>query len=342
MQTVLLLGAGTSAASKFALPTMRGFFTESSLASFPELRDFLTWFFATGTLVDWNLEEVMAYLDLQRVREGVWLDEPPTPGAEGLYRQLLSYVTGRLSTDESHCELHVQLFRFLGPRDSIITINYDLVADRALEQIDPRDPRHGGLPEYSRLAKVSGLLGHLDLLVGPPPSLLDRERQQGFYLKLHGSLDWLYCPTAGCYNNANIFHSGGSLPAIRLGQGPGLPCRVCGSTLRMFIVPPVARKHIDDRGRLAFLWNLAWRELIDADRIVIVGMSLPPTDFELRWLLRSACAMRKRSARPLLELQVVNPNQAHCEAAIAILSGAVSTPVRYASLEEFLASRGSA
>jgi len=33
-----------------------------------------------------------------------------------------------------------------------------------------------------------------------------------------------------------------------------------------------------------------------------VGLSLPPTDFELRWLLRSGCAVRMRKGRPLAQL----------------------------------------
>lgn len=42
----------------------------------------------------------------------------------------------------------------------------------------------------------------------PSPSLYQHEQEKGFYLKLHGSLDWFYCLTPGCQNNTSIFPAG--------------------------------------------------------------------------------------------------------------------------------------
>jgi len=76
--------------------------------------------------------------------------------------------------------------------------------------------------------------------------------------------------------------------------------------LEIFIVPPVATKRLEDRSRMAFLWNLALRELRAADRLVIVGVSFAPSDFELWWLLRQAISLREGLP---LEVSVVDPDK---------------------------------
>jgi hypothetical protein len=75
--TVLLLGSGASRASQFALPTMAGFFTGAqSLPS--NLDDFLSWFYPGRTRDSYNLEEVLAYLDISRARLPLWGLRDPT------------------------------------------------------------------------------------------------------------------------------------------------------------------------------------------------------------------------------------------------------------------------
>lgn len=332
MRTVLLLGAGASAASKFQLPTMSSFFDRGFLDAFPNLRKFLYWFYGDRETSAWNLEEVMGYLELQRTREAIWIYEGTGDdlGSERIYQQLHRYIDSRLKIDETHCLLHERLFRQLSERDTIITMNYDLVADQTLRELEPADA-NGYFHQDSRLGKINALLGRPNLWYEPPPSLLPRESSRGFYLKLHGSLDWLYCTTLGCYNNTNLFCRGTNIS--REGQEEGRACRYCGAALRVLIVPPVARKHIEDRGRLAFLWHLAWRELIETDRIIVAGLSLPPTDFELRWLLRYACQVRRK---PIGELAVVNNTEGHWAIVRGTFSGEVAVAHYYRSFSDFL------
>ena len=81
---------------------------------------------------------------------------------------------------------------------------------------------------------------------------------------------------------------------------------------------------------------MAWRELIEADRIVVAGLSLPATDFELRWLIRYACEVRTQR---IAVLAVVNNNEAHWTTVRGAFSGEVAAELHYRSFEDFLDNR---
>ena len=256
--TALIIGAGLSAASEFGLPTMGGFFGPE-LTRLPELDSFLKWFYPNHNPQAYNLEEVMSFLHLSSARLPLWRNRSQSYSSDtnlALYESLLTYTKTRLAIQiDAVCPLHRRLFESLTQQDSIISFNYDLVADNALLAIEPREHDRPG--QDTRMGKISGLLGRLNLWNDPPPALMPREQTWGFYLKLHGSLDWLHCETPGCANNINIFARGVSILAE--GQDEGMPCRCCGASLKTFIVPPVATKRLEDRGRMAFLWNIALR-----------------------------------------------------------------------------------
>ena len=311
-KTVYMLGAGASRASDFRLPTMQGFFDIDD-SSFPEdLRTFLSWFYPDVNPRNYNLEEVLSFLNLKDSHLPNWMAERRHARSRDdgyTYDELLDYVLARLQIDEINgCSKHIKLFENMRDNDTVITTNYDLVIDQSLIRIENEgnDEKPG---QHTRMGRLGPLLGTPNFWGGVPPALLKRERQNGFYLKLHGSLDWLQCPNQGCPNESRFFCRG----VENLGKEVhvGLPCRVCGYPLRIFLVPPVATKRVDDGGRLAFIWNLALRELTSATRIVIIGLSFAPSDFELRWLIRQSTELRQEA----VELHVVNPLREHREAA---------------------------
>lgn len=274
----------------------------------------------------------MSFLHLSSTRLPLWRNPHPTQPRSNpsLYESLLGYVKDRLTTPPlAVCALHQQLFETLSERDSIISFNYDLIADNALLAIEPKE--HSRPAQDTRMGKISGLLGRLNIWNDPPPSLLPREQSWGFYLKLHGSLDWLYCETEGCENNANIFAR--SVSELSEGQEEGMPCRYCGASLKTFIVPPIATKRLKDTGRMAFLWNIALRQLINADRIVVIGISFAPSDFELRWLVRQAVELR---TSPHYELHVVNPTSVDQQNIIAVFPGQDREVYTYESVSDYI------
>lgn len=333
--TALIIGAGLSAASEFGLPTMGGFFGPE-LATRPELDSFLKWFYPNQLPQEYNLEEVMSFLHLSSARLPLWRNRLQSPSSDtnlALYESLLTYTKTRLAIPkDAVCLLHRRLFESLTQQDSIVSFNYDLVADNALLAIEPREHDRPG--QDTRMGKISGLLGRLNLWGDPPPSLMPREQTWGFYLKLHGSLDWLHCETPACANNINIFARGVS--ELADGQDEGMPCRYCGAALKTFIVPPVATKRLEDRGRMAFLWNIALRQLSSASRVAVIGISFAPSDFELRWLVRQAIELR---TDPHYELHVVNPTLSHRQGIINVFPGTDRLVYEYGSVSDFIEQR---
>jgi len=310
-KTILLLGAGASKASDFRLPTMRGFF---DLAQVPEnLKEFLKIFYPAMLVEEFDLEEVLTHLTLSVRRLPSWIPDERVQHSIGVHYplgDLLWYVGRRLAIDPTKiCSRHAALFRRLEARDSVLTLNYDLVADQALSVLD-RDPNdEARFRRFSRMDKLADLVGDARLLGGEPMALLPEEHEGGFYLKLHGSLDWLYCPNTGCPNWKRFYPLSGE--RIKEGQKAGSPCRLCGSIIRSVIVAPLPEKAQVFEGRFGILWNLALRELQQATRIVVIGVSLARSDFELSWLIRLSGMTRFHK----LDLVVVNPNESDRAAA---------------------------
>jgi len=339
-KTTLLLGAGASFASDFNLPMMANFFDRpnDSVDTFSLVWEFVSRFYPQGTSrAEYNLEEMFAFLDLSRSKLPIWMGKPGdvpyhADHPQRTYLALADYVKRVLSIrTSSNCRMHAKLFKSLGDEDTILTLNYDLVADQTLLSIEREN---SGSRLYSRTGKVTSLLLGRSLGPGRPnvPTLLRYEKERGFYIKLHGSLDWLYCPYPDCPNHGSVF------PIMfassdELGILEGEPCKSCGATLETFIIPPVSSKRIEERGKLAFLWNIALRELRSSGRWVIFGVSFSPVDFELRWLLKQALDIR--DATPL-GLDIINPVEQHRQRIVGALADDRIQPRHFNSIDEYL------
>ena len=107
---------------------------------------------------------------------------------------------------------------------------------------------------------------------------------------------------------------------------------MCGATIETYIIPPVATKRLDDRGRMALLWNLALREVRAASELVVIGLSFAPTDFELRWLIREAIASR---SGPPLAVTLVDPSEQARHNVTQLLPVGASVARHYDSLAEY-------
>ena len=301
-----LLGAGDSFDSDQQLPLMGSFFRPEDLETRGDLKQFLTDLFPGRGPSEYNLEDALAFLDLGRQRTNRW-----DPGAaiagrlDSLYRTILQIVRERLSIPSGQgSKPHFELLRTLGPKDTVITLNYDLVVDQTLREVRAAK-LNSRILEIDRVGKLHALLSNsIAYGGGVPVSLTASEREGGFYLKLHGSLDWVTCRHQGCVNSQTISIESPSGSAARLSHEAD-PCRQCGTALSTMIVPPITSKRIDDSGKLSLIWNLAAKELAAAGRIVIMGVSLAASDFELRWLLSHA--LYARNGRPV-EVCLVNPD----------------------------------
>jgi NAD-dependent SIR2 family protein deacetylase len=163
----------------------------------------------------------------------------------------------------------------------VITTNYDLVADAALIEVSKTRQPPGALPNYHCA------LSNIDALATLP--------RFGSVLKLHGSLNWLFCRTCQRLELGATASTGflSKLKAVHDLKSSltadGAPCSVCGRPLRPLLVAP---SHLKDyrNPHLSQVWYEAQRVLRQADRVVFVGYSLPDDDVEVVYLLKRGLA----------------------------------------------------
>jgi hypothetical protein len=162
--------------------------------------------------------------------------------------------------------------------DTIITFNYDLIADNSIH-------RCGMISEYGD--------GGSSSYPGRRPINL---------LKLHGSANWSYCtePTCGW---TNIEYDTEKVDMANLLRRPCPRCQK--NSLSPLIVPPTWNKSKYHIEILADVWKKALHELKLASRVVVIGYSMPSTDTFFKYLLTVAL-----SSNPTLkEIVVINKGE---------------------------------
>jgi len=162
----------------------------------------------------------------------------------------------------------------------IITTNYDLVVDTALMHLSSARQSSGVPNYYCGIANIA-----------------QAEQRFGTLLKLHGSLNWLFCRTCqrlelGATDSTRFLSRFAKIasPDLRSSlTADGAPCGVCGTRLRPLLVAP---SHLKDyrNPHLSQVWYEAQRVLRQADRVIFVGYSLPDDDVEVIYLLKRGLA----------------------------------------------------
>jgi hypothetical protein len=300
-KTVYFLGAGASCNSDFHLPTMKEFFHEGDFVSgeYNNLKRFINEAFSGIPFEQLNLEDVITALELSPDNFGSFGKHPEVYIYEAR-REIDRYIKLRLTTPDNHvCQQHKKFIDAdlagKDSKDSIISLNYDLIVDRTLYELSPKE-NVNQLEHECLLDRMYSLLGETQLIHGKRASLYHKHKRLGFYLKLHGSIDWIYCPNVNCTNHQLFFPNW--LGSNQVHNEPGDLCSLCGSPLLNVIVPPTMHKTFDKFPKLGFLWSLAYRELNQADIIVIFGVSFTPSDYYLQWLLKKAVI--EREAKPTI------------------------------------------
>lgn len=161
----------------------------------------------------------------------------------------------------------------------VISTNYDLIIDTALIFLSESRLPEGGLPAYCCSVAT-------DFYSDKMPSF-------GVLLKLHGSLNWLYCRTCnrleiGASESRKYLKILSKLLGPTLDQSyrsDGAPCPVCQSKLRPLLVAPTHLKNYRNP-HLAQVWYESERVLRQAGRVIFIGYSLPEDDVEVIYLLK--------------------------------------------------------
>ena len=179
----------------------------------------------------------------------------------------------------------------IGNNDSIISTNYDILIDNALlskkkntnsgvkirENIFPIERADDSI----RAARLSGMplnIGTIKLL------------------KIHGSLNWLYCPK--CDEIDITLERKGAAEYLNLNKEYELLCinSYCTSQYEPLIVAPTKFKIYENR-LLSNIWEISRECISKADEIVFIGYSLPEADTEIRCLILNGINMASKKSR---------------------------------------------
>lgn len=321
-KSVFLLGAGASAASDFNLPTMATLIEEGSFFRHERLSKFAKKYFPGKEFHKIDIEELITCLDFIDSKYSVF-GAAPNPDIWHVKNELFIYLRERL-TDRSgkeYCEKLRRLFAGHSDqkcRDTIITLNYDLIVDKTLASL-ARRTQHGDLGGESLIGRMYHLIQEVILYGGVPFSV---KPDPSYYLKLHGSLDWYYCSNIECKNH-RIFFANKMEPWPQITEND--ICQLCGSRAEPVIVPPNINKSFKRFPKLAFIWNLAYQEIQAADALVIIGLSFRNTDYYLRWLLKSSLFNIDRGCRTF---ELVDQNEEMREV-VADLVGIKGEDIQY-------------
>lgn len=187
---------------------------------------------------------------------------------------LLEYKLRRLTKN-----YYGELLDALDPKRSdtptIVSLNYDIIVDNALVQHD----HDNSLPEYG-----------CDIATERYKTLPHRNT----LLKIHGSLNWSYCP--GCDRlDLGVSESGSTYKMLNeLYQvNPledryschGFPCPQCATPVEPILITPTQLKDYRNP-HVSKVWTLAEQALRSAERVIIVGYSLPDDDLNVIYLLK--------------------------------------------------------
>lgn len=158
----------------------------------------------------------------------------------------------------------------------VISLNYDIILDLAMFDLcNQRKP--GSAPSYGCDIKTESY---------------QSKEQWGKLLKIHGSVNWMYCSQChhleiGWSSRSGAPRSIGTLFFLPLEEqyNNRALCPECKTQMRPILITPTHRKDYRNP-HLARIWYEAERALQQANRVIFVGYSLPDDDVEVIYLLK--------------------------------------------------------
>lgn len=117
-------------------------------------------------------------------------------------------------------------------------------------------------------------------------------------LKIHGSLNWLQCPTCNqmeyTYNRKNMSYSS---------VHENTPCKGCQTPMEPVIIPPTFYKNLNNH-YIQEIFLKSEKVLMDANEVFICGYSFPDADIFLKYILKRAELFNQKSPK----LYIINRN----------------------------------
>lgn len=219
---------------------------------------------------------------------------------------------------------------------SIVSLNYDLLLDRAFREISQYDTSESQFDAWCEL--IESYYAKADF----SPS------HEGIYLKIHGTLDAFECLNVDCAKYRRPFQSvqktayqilkRGSADDIfelkqrthfvdHLGVEPPL-CESCGTKSYELILPPGTNKTPSESDYYNMLFRRAGSALQRADTWILLGYSCPDYDADTIGLLRDSLRNKKSTQFGDLVIWVIAPD---AQEIAKRLSGQLAYPIGFAN-----------
>jgi len=194
-------------------------------------------------------------------------------------------------TLKDKAQYHPQLIRSLHDADwlrttSFISLNYDILIDNALLKADE---------EYGLDLDYAIDFVNFGDEWRPP----NKENNLKLF-KLHGSLNWLYCPTC---RTIRITPKEKGVCHLKW-KREDCVCKKCDTLAVPIVIPPTYFKALSNL-YLRHIWHAAEQALMECDRLIFCGYSFPDADVHIRYLLKRIEMSRQSSP----EVYIVNEHK---------------------------------
>jgi hypothetical protein len=124
-------------------------------------------------------------------------------------------------------------------------------------------------------------------------------------LKVHGSLNWLYCPAC----NALDFFPTEKIAAQIIQQPNLMTCPSCQEPRAPILIPPTFFK-VMSNFYLQQIWKKAEHILREAEHLIFCGYSFPDADLHFKYLLKRGEINRPGHSPKPLEVFIINEHPA--------------------------------
>ncbi len=311
MKTAIFLGAGASAAEGAPIQTnlFKDYFklikTRDSFAT-PEHERELATFFALMFDIDVDngnldnalfptFEEALGVLDLADLKNESFKDFPninfaSNSGRIKFLRLYLVYLMADIIDNSLRTSknIHRKLVRKLNSNGDLentifLTTNYDILCDNAILDLYPNKKVDYGV-DFVNYREGTFVRPDLDSIK---------------LLKLHGSLNWLYCPTC---NNLRITPYEKGVYTLMVDPASSY-CQKCETVYSPIIVPPTFYKDLS-KVFLSQVWNRAENELLEVEHLIFCGYSFPDADIHIKYLIKRI--QKNRRNPQSLKITVIN------------------------------------
>lgn len=283
--SVVVVGAGFSAAvTNGRMPLMNTFFDELDQSEFPSLYDYACRVSCNPR--EANLERILLALGQMRSSPPValkgwvakWGFDP-----DKIERELSLYTLARfrsaLCEEVEDDNWAAALFADCGPATTVISMNYDNIAESILSNRDGMT--HCGRVVTCPHCKMRMLLEQSCSCGGRFDEISERD-WKGTILKPHGSIAWRRCLNSECCSYQCLVADEYCRPFEPCG------CDVCGIDCGTAMVMPSMSKDLSKTPEIGIMWHAALEALTDAESVLLFGFSLPESDELLGQMIRAS------------------------------------------------------